>query len=251
MNWRKRSFLIIVIILYLLFLVVTPWSLVGLLVSFLGLYFYLQSKRQHQRNYPIAVIWLGVLIALSLSMYTVPKTELTKEASDSSYKEIVSNQKKQLKELSSSLHEVKLRLEKKQQELGTLKEELRREKELRLQTVESYKEEADKRTALENKLKEEETKHIAAKEKIDELEASLASSEMINEDESIADEEYVDEADTEVATDLEYDPSGADRDCGDFSNAQAAQDFYIAAGGPAVDPHDLDRDNDGNACDWN
>ena len=27
--------------------------------------------------------------------------------------------------------------------------------------------------------------------------------------------------------------------------------FYIAAGGPASDPHDLDRDNDGNACDNN
>lgn len=60
------------------------------------------------------------------------------------------------------------------------------------------------------------------KKKINELEASLASSEMINEDESISDEEYIDKADTEIATDLEYDPSGADRDCGDFFSAQVA-----------------------------
>lgn len=133
----------------------------------------------------------------------------------------------------------------------TLKEEFARKKELRLLTVEIYQKEAEKRTALESKLKEEETQYIAAKEKIDELEASLASSDMIDENESISDEEYVDKADTEVATDLEYYPSGVDRDCGNFSSAQTAQYFYLAAGGPAVDPHDLDRDNDGNACDWN
>ncbi|WP_313491404.1 hypothetical protein [Exiguobacterium sp.] len=66
-----------------------------------------------------------------------------------------------------------------------MKEELAREKELRLQNVERYKKEADKRAALESKLKEKETNHITAKEKIDELEASLASSEMINEGEYI------------------------------------------------------------------
>lgn len=48
---------------------------------------------------------------------------------------------------------------------------------------------------------------------------------------------------------LPYDPFGPDRDCGDFSSQGQAQAFYEAAGGPAVDPHDLDRDNDGMACD--
>ena len=45
-----------------------------------------------------------------------------------------------------------------------------------------------------------------------------------------------------------YDPSGPDRDCGDFSNWSDAQSFYEAAGGPASDRHDLDRDRDGIAC---
>ena len=47
---------------------------------------------------------------------------------------------------------------------------------------------------------------------------------------------------------LRYDPLGPDRDCGDFSTWREAQDFYLAAGGPATDPHRLDGDNDGMAC---
>ena len=92
---------------------------------------------------------------------------------------------------------------------------------------------------------------------MDELQSSLASIEtLMEESENLADEEYEEipeeeYVEEEVATELEYDPNGADRDCDDFSSAQAAQDFYLAAGGPVNDPHDLDRDNDGNACDWN
>jgi hypothetical protein len=47
---------------------------------------------------------------------------------------------------------------------------------------------------------------------------------------------------------LLYDPSGPDRDCGDFPTWQAAQAFYVAAGGPGQDPHRLDPDTDGLAC---
>ena len=39
-----------------------------------------------------------------------------------------------------------------------------------------------------------------------------------------------------------------DRNCGDFATWQEAQDFYIAEGGPSQDPHRLDRDKDGTAC---
>lgn len=42
-----------------------------------------------------------------------------------------------------------------------------------------------------------------------------------------------------------------DRDCGDFSTQAAAQDFFIAAGGPSSDPHSLDADGDGVACESN
>ena len=45
-----------------------------------------------------------------------------------------------------------------------------------------------------------------------------------------------------------HDPYGPDRNCTDFTNKDTAQAFYLAAGGPAVDPHDLDSDQDGVAC---
>ncbi|WP_024985216.1 thermonuclease family protein [Brevibacillus borstelensis] len=50
---------------------------------------------------------------------------------------------------------------------------------------------------------------------------------------------------------LRYDPFGPDRDCGDFASQAEAQAFFEAAGGPASDPHRLDRDNDGLACEQN
>lgn len=53
------------------------------------------------------------------------------------------------------------------------------------------------------------------------------------------------------ATVLLYDPDGPDRDCPDFPNQTTAQEFFEAAGGPAQDPHSLDADNDGIACESN
>lgn len=50
------------------------------------------------------------------------------------------------------------------------------------------------------------------------------------------------------STSLPYDPNGPDRDCGDFASHAEAQAFYEAAGGPARDPHRLDGDSDGVAC---
>ena len=50
--------------------------------------------------------------------------------------------------------------------------------------------------------------------------------------------------------------SGADRsvandqNCSDFVTSSAAQQFFLNAGGPSNDPHDLDRDGDGYACEW-
>ena len=40
-----------------------------------------------------------------------------------------------------------------------------------------------------------------------------------------------------------------DRDCSDFATQAAAQRFYVNAGGPQRDPHRLDADDDGKACD--
>lgn len=49
--------------------------------------------------------------------------------------------------------------------------------------------------------------------------------------------------------DLKYNPNGPDRDCSDFDVHENAQEFYEAAGGPEEDPHRLDRDGEGTACD--
>lgn len=45
---------------------------------------------------------------------------------------------------------------------------------------------------------------------------------------------------------LPFDPSGEDKDCGDFSTQAEAQAFYEAAG--PDDPHGLDSEGDGVAC---
>ena len=41
---------------------------------------------------------------------------------------------------------------------------------------------------------------------------------------------------------------GTDKDCTDFSTHAQAQAFFMANGGPSSDPHNLDRDGDGQAC---
>jgi endonuclease YncB( thermonuclease family) len=43
----------------------------------------------------------------------------------------------------------------------------------------------------------------------------------------------------------------ADKDCGDFGTQKQAQDFFLDAGGPSSDPHQLDADGDGIACETN
>lgn len=41
-----------------------------------------------------------------------------------------------------------------------------------------------------------------------------------------------------------------DRDCADFTSSWQAQRFFLDGGGPLSDPHNLDRDGDGLACEW-
>lgn len=45
--------------------------------------------------------------------------------------------------------------------------------------------------------------------------------------------------------------SGGDKDCPDFATQAEAQSFFLSNGGPASDPHRLDADNDGVACENN
>ncbi|KKR39546.1 MAG: hypothetical protein UT72_C0006G0005 [Candidatus Woesebacteria bacterium GW2011_GWB1_40_101] len=41
---------------------------------------------------------------------------------------------------------------------------------------------------------------------------------------------------------------GEDKDCSDFSTHEEAQQFFVSQGGPSSDPHKLDQDKDGLAC---
>lgn len=56
----------------------------------------------------------------------------------------------------------------------------------------------------------------------------------------------VDEPLGEPGSSLTYDPSGPDKDCGDFTSQAEAQAFYEAAG--PTDPHRLDSDGDAFVC---
>lgn len=42
--------------------------------------------------------------------------------------------------------------------------------------------------------------------------------------------------------------TGGDKDCGDFATYAEAQAFFVSQGGPGSDPHRLDADKDGSAC---
>ena len=53
---------------------------------------------------------------------------------------------------------------------------------------------------------------------------------------------------TPAYIELPFSPAGPDRDCAEFSSWWDAQNFYLAAGGPWIDPHGLDRNGDGIAC---
>ena len=57
-------------------------------------------------------------------------------------------------------------------------------------------------------------------------------------------EERAGEPDSPAATEA----PGGDRDCADFDSWAEAQAFYEESGGPASDPHSLDPDGDGIAC---
>jgi len=56
------------------------------------------------------------------------------------------------------------------------------------------------------------------------------------------------EEDTSGEYNGDYDPFGDDRNCGDFDTQDEAQAFFEAAGGPESDPHRLDGDGNGIAC---
>ncbi|WP_214722009.1 hypothetical protein [Exiguobacterium sp. s192] len=74
MNIRKVFLLVVIAIVYLLLFTLTFWSLIGLFVSALGLYFYFKPRLRNPVKYPVFVVWLGVFIAFATSIYMVDGT---------------------------------------------------------------------------------------------------------------------------------------------------------------------------------
>lgn len=82
------------------------------------------------------------------------------------------------------------------------------------------------------------------------IEAELASRGLTR---SSASDEYIGRRTSSTVGRSVYSRAEAvtgDRDCSDFASAAEAQQFFLAAGGPTKDPHGLDKDGDGNACEW-
>src|SRR3989338_10487305 len=55
-------------------------------------------------------------------------------------------------------------------------------------------------------------------------------------------------SDNPTQTRSSLDNGEEDKDCGDFRTQREAQLFFESNGGPSNDPHGLDRDGDGYAC---
>ena len=69
----------------------------------------------------------------------------------------------------------------------------------------------------------------------------------LNDDSNSSDAPYIRTDDPAVTRDYLSD-GGVDKDCPDFRTQREAQLFFEANGGPASDPHNLDRDGDGEVC---
>lgn len=82
------------------------------------------------------------------------------------------------------------------------------------------------------------------------LEAELASR---GETQSISGDQYLGKRTSRTVGVKSYSrssPTTDIRNCSDFRNGAEAQRLFLASGGPTRDPHGLDRDGDGNACEW-
>lgn len=83
-----------------------------------------------------------------------------------------------------------------------------------------------------------------------EIEAELASRGLTQ---SPSGEEYIGRQTSGTVGRTVYartEPVSGDQNCSDFASPAQAQRFFLQAGGPTRDPHGLDRDGDGNACEW-
>ncbi|MEY8742391.1 excalibur calcium-binding domain-containing protein [Bacillales bacterium AN1005] len=230
---KKRAiFLLIILILISLFcLVVSLWSLIGLIIVGFGFFQYLRkSKGLSSIRRPLLIVWMGVLLTFILSLATVDSTETNNTASSTDAK-------------------VAAEKAKAEEEADAAAEKAKAEEEAKA-AAEKAKAEQEAKAAAEKAKAEEEAKAAAEKAKAEQEAKAAAEKAKAEEEARVAAEKAKAEQEAKVSN-LAYDPFGPDRNCSDFSTGAEAQEFYLAAGGPSSDPHDLDRDNDGNACDWN
>ncbi|PKF89644.1 hypothetical protein CW306_10145 [Bacillus sp. BA3] len=253
---KKRSIVLLFILLLLaiMFLTSSIWSIFGLAIVGFGVLHYVKKSRgKSSFKRPLLIIWLGVFLAfiIVIANTDTSTTENAKEEArvatekkeaEAKEKARIAAEKKEAE--AKAKEEARIAAEKKEAE-AKAKEEARiaaEKKEAEAKAKEEARIAAEKKEA-EAKAKEE--ARIAAEKKEAEAKAKEEARIAAEKKEAEAKEEE------ETSNNLMYDPTGADKDCSDFpSGGFEAQEFYIAAGGPQSDPHDLDRDNDGNACDW-
>ena len=232
---KKKAILLLVILLLLamIFLISTLWSIIGLLVAGFGVYHYLkENKEKSSIKRPLLFIWSGIILAFIIVIVnTDSDTGVANEADIKS----ATIEKDKAKE------EAKIAAAAKAKEEAKIAAATKAKEEAKIAAAAKAKEEA--KIAAAAKAKEEAKIAAAAKAKEENAEQQRI------EEEKEAQEAA--EAEQASSSNLMYDPFGSDKNCSDFPGGGAeAQEFYIAAGGPESDPHDLDRDNDGNACDW-
>ncbi|CAH0295559.1 hypothetical protein SRABI84_04340 [Peribacillus simplex] len=238
---KKRSIVLLFILLLLaiMFLTSSIWSIFGLAIVGFGVLHYVKKSRgKSSFKRPLLIIWLGVFLAFIIVIANTD-TSTTENAKEEAR---VATEKKEAE--AKAKEKARIAAEKKEAE-AKAKEKARiaaEKKEAEAKAKEEARIAAEKKEA-EAKAKEE--ARIAAEKKEAEAKAKEEARIAAEKKETEAKEEE------ETSNNLMYDPTGADKDCSDFpSGGFEAQEFYIAAGGPQSDPHDLDRDNDGNACDW-
>lgn len=236
---RKRTIILLVILLFFAigFLASSLWSIIGLLVAGFGLFHYYQKRIGNKFvKRPLLIMWSGILLAFIIA---IANTEVDTESANKVTDVKTSNTEnidKETKATEKAAEKERIATEAKAKEEAAEQERIAAEAKAKEEAAEQ------ERIAAETKAKEEaaEQERIAAEAK-DKEEAA--------EREQIAAEAKAKEEAS--SSNLLYDPFGSDKNCSDFPNGADAQAFYIAAGGPTSDPHDLDRDNDGSACDYN
>ena len=235
---KKRAIILLVLlVLFSLFcLVGSLWSLIGLIIVGFGFFQYIRkSKGLPSIRRPLIITWIGVLFTFILVLATIDTTETNKTASNTDAK-VAAEKAEAEKEAKVAAEKAKAEEEAKAAEKAK---------------AEEAKAEEEAKAAAEKAKAEEEAKAAAEKAKAEEEARVAAEKAKAEEEARVAAEKAKAEEEEAKVSNLAYDPFGPDRNCTDFSTGAEAQEFYIAAGGPSSDPHDLDRDNDGNACDWN